>query len=60
MVSSIELCINFIINNLHIIFFLFLPKITGQVLPNHDETDEDAKNTVISGFGYIQIEYVQT
>ena len=60
MVSSIELCINLIINNLHIIFFFFLLKITGQVLPNHDEADEDAKNTVISGFGYIQIEYVQT
>ena len=60
MVSSIELCINLIINNLHIIFFILLPEITGQVLPNYDETDEDAKNTVISGFGYIQIEYVQT
>ena len=37
-----------------------LPKLTGQVLPNHDATDEDAKNTVISGLDDIQIEYVQT
>lgn len=32
----------------------------SQFLPNHDEADEDAKNTVISGFDYVQIEYVQT
>ena len=41
--------------------FLILSKLSGsQFLPNHDEADEDAKNTVISGFDYVQIEYVQT
>ena len=49
-------------NNLYVnLFFLFLPKLPGsQILPNHDEADEDAKNTVISGFDYVQIKYIQT
>ena len=41
--------------------FLILSKLSGQFFPSHDEADEDTKNnTVISGFDYVQIEYVQT
>lgn len=41
--------------------YFILSKLSGRFLPSHDEADEDTKNnTVISGFDYVQIEYVQT